>query len=434
MTRITPCTTALWLAAVAAAQTPLTGSVETAHFDIRFREGSRAEASVDRVASLVEGELALILREVGLKEFRGTIRLCIYDDVAELQRVTGVSASGFSVPLCSHVPHDNDQTRVHELVHVVAERFRERGPEHRNLFVAEGLANAVLRFVDNVHVDCVAAFHKQRGDLPTMAEVHEARDFYAWLREHPHVGSYDVAGSWMRFLLDAHGPQKVRRYYRGVPAKKAFGADIAALERAWHAHLDTVVLRPGTRLVLRQRLGRTPAERDPAAPAIAALLEPESAWRRVAEDTLRDAATVETDGADTVFTLSGKPNEGDWCEARFDGDHGDVIVRCTAEPLGSCYGVKIQLGGRCQAMVLRGQGAFLYGRSGASAHEGSITLGKTAQIVLRRRGDRATVWVDGKLVLEGEVGEAAAPLGIGCVGGQARFRAVAVREPAGSPR
>ena len=415
------------LCLAAAAQDPPAGSVKTAHFDIRFREGSRAEASVDRVAAKVEADLARILAEVGLKEFAGTIRLCLYDDVAELQRVTGVPAAGFSVPLCSHVPHDNDQTRVHELVHVVAERFKERGPEARNLFFAEGLANAVLRFVDNVHVDCVAAFHKQRGDLPAMEEVHALKDFYAWLQQHPHVGSYDVAGSWMRFLLDAHGAADVRRYYRGVPAKEAFGKDVAELERDWHARLDQVELRAGTRLLLQQRLGRTPAERDPDAGEVKALLEPASAWRAAEKVADGDAARTEGEGAARTFALTGAPNTGDWCEARFDGEHGDAVVRCTVEPQGSCYGVKIQLGGDCQAMVLRGQGAFLYCKGRAAAHDGGIALGKTVQIVLKRRGNRASAWVDGKLVLEGEVDAAKSPMGIGCVGGPARFRDVAVR-------
>lgn len=412
------------------AQEPPAGIERTAHFEIRFREGSRSEASVDRVASLVEAELARILGEVGLQEFPATIRLVLYDDVAELQRVTGARASGFSVPLCSHVPHDNDQTRVHELVHVVAERFAEKGPEQRNLFVAEGLANAVLRFVDGVHVDQVAAFHARRGDLPALAEVLGAKDFYAWIGAHPHVGAYDVAGSWLRFLLDTYGAAEVRAFYKGVPAQQAFGHDLAALEAQWHAHLDEVVLRPGTRRLLQQRLGRTPAERDPDAAALASVLEPASAWRRVAANELQDGGAAESDGDGAAFALPGEANVGDWCEAHFAVELGDAVVRCTAEPQARCYGVKLQLGDDCQAIVLRGQGAFLYRRGGAAAHDASVTLGDRVQLMLRRHGNRASVWVDGKLVLEGEVGAADAPLGVGCVGGPARFRELAVRGPA----
>src|SRR5262249_9328125 len=138
--------------------------------EIRFVPGSRAEASVDRVAAVVEDDLKRILGELGLTAFPHTIRLYLYDDVPELQRLTGGHSGGHSTTLESHVPQDNDQTRVHELVHVVAEQFTEKGSEARNLFIAEGLANAVLRYVDGVSVDAVAAFHKRRGDLPSLAE------------------------------------------------------------------------------------------------------------------------------------------------------------------------------------------------------------------------------------------------------------------------
>jgi hypothetical protein len=418
------------LAGTAAAQDDvLTGVERTARFEIRFRPGSRAESSVDRVAALVEGDLALILRELGLDGFPHVIKLWLYDDVAELQRVTGVGASGFSVPLQSHVPHDNDQTRVHELVHVVAEKFTEQGPEQRNLFFAEGLANAVLRYVHGVHVDAVAAFHRRRGDLPGMVEMHAVGDFYAWLGQHPAVNAYDVAGSWMRFLLDVHGAAAVRRYYKGVPAKAAFGKEVAELERDWHARLEAVQLRPGVLSLLRERHGRTAAERNPAEAALGeGVLGAEAAWqaRGAADLHAGDPGAFEADGG--ALVLSGRASQGDWCVARLGGDLGDAIARCVFEPQQGCYGVQLQLGPACQGMVLRGQGTFAYGGAGCVGHDGSVQLGdRPVQIVLRRKGARASVWIDGKLVLEADVGDGKGPLGVGCVGGPARVRGVAVR-------
>ncbi len=393
------------------AQQAWTGTESTARFAIRFRPGSLAEASVDRVAALVEPELDRILHELGLKAFPHRIELFLYDDVAELQRVTGVPAAGYSVPLASHVPHDNDQTRVHELVHVVAEKFTETGPETRNLFVAEGLANAVLRFVHGVHVDAVAAFHRQRGDLPDLGEILRLPDFYAWLARHPRVNAYDVAGSWMRFLLDRHGAAKVRAYYRGKPIAAAFDADLATLEKQWHAHLDTVKLRPGTQRLLRQRHGRTAAERDPDAAALAAALGDAADWR-----SLPDRA------------LDGKPTTGDWCTVAADPTLlGDAIVRAFVVPGDGCFGVRLDLGQECQALLLRGQGTFVYTSQGGIAHDGTTQLTGPVEIVLRRQGGKARVWIDGKLTVDADVKGDAAPFAVGCVGGPAEFTKVAMR-------
>jgi hypothetical protein len=416
----------------------LGGSERTAHFEIRFRPGSRAEASVDRVAAIVEDDLRKILGELGLRRFPHTIRLFLYDDVADLQRVTGVPAAGYSIPLESHVPHDNDQTRVHELVHVVAEKFTERGgAEDRNLFFAEGLANAVLRFVHGVHVDAVAAFHRQRGDLPGMAEIHAVADFYAWLRQRPGFNGYDVAGSWMRHLLDTYGATKVRRYYKGAPIREAFGAELAAIEKAWHARLDRVQLRPGLLALLAERAGPSAAEREaaaarnPEARLGEAILGPAAEWTQVGRAALHegDPGRWEEVGAAGTLVLTGVKSQGDWCVARLGAEPlADAIVRCTAEPLADCFGVQIQIGTHCQAMVLRGQGAFLYNEIGGVGHDPRVELGaKPVDIVLRRRAGRATIWIDGRLVAEAAVHGEAATLGVGCVGGKARFRDVAFR-------
>src|SRR5262245_11946212 len=420
----------LCCSALAAQGSPLTGTEHTAHFAIHWRPGSRAEASVDRVQSLVEADLARILAEVGLRDFPHTIELWLYDDVAELQRLTGVPSGGHSTTLQSHVPHDNDQTRVHELVHVVAEQFPETGTETRNLFFAEGLANAVLRFVDGVSVDAVAAFHRQRGDLPAMAEMHALKDFYAWLRAHPAVGSYDVAGSWMRYLLDTYGAVRVRRYYKGAPVRDAFGSDLAAIERGWHARLDAVQLRPGTLALLRQRRARSAAEANPAEASLgSATLGPAAEWRALGPGALvaGEPARWRAGGGGAVLELDGSKSQGDWGVARLLPEgFGDAIARCTARALPGCFGVQLQLGPGCQGMLLRGQGAFLYNEVGGVGHDGSLSLGdQPVQIVLRRQRGRASVWIDGRLVAEADVAGAPAVLGVGCVGGRARFTDIA---------
>src|SRR5204862_5018864 len=123
----------------------------------------------------------------------------------------------------------------------------------RSLWFAEGLANAVLEFVSGVHVHAVAAHYARAGRLPSIAEMTGPADFYGWMRAHPGFDVYDVAASWMRFLLDAHGTAKVKRYYTGTPAKTALGIDVPAAEKAWRAMLAAYDLRPEVETLLRVR-------------------------------------------------------------------------------------------------------------------------------------------------------------------------------------
>jgi hypothetical protein len=424
-----PCLALLLGLAAHAPGAKLTGFEKTDHFEIRSRPGSRAEASVDRMLHAAEEDLQRILRALELKDFEHVIRL-LYDDVPELQALTGARTGGHSTTLESHVPHDNDQTRLHELVHVVAEQFTEKGSEERNLFAAEGLANAVLRFVDGVPVDAVAAFYRRREELPPLAEM-MAGDFYAWLEQHPGFGAYDVAGSFFRYLLDTHGAAKVRKYYKGQSARDAFGADLVVLERRWRERLAGVKLHPGLEALLTERLVRlTAADRNPEEAKLdASILGPASRWKK-----LDGAALVSGDPGSwsgSELRVSGEESQGDWSVVRFAKElHGDALVGCIAEPQADCFGVQIQLGIRCQAMLLRGQGAFLYDDNHAVAHEPAARFPETpVEIVLRRKDGKASIWVDGVLVAEGEVDGTPAELGVGCVGGRARFTEIAVVKP-----
>jgi hypothetical protein len=411
----------------------LSGVVKTQRVRVRFRPDSRAEASADRVAALVEDDLNRILKELDFQQFRHVVQLFLYDDLDDLARTTGVQGTGgFSVPLTSHVPHDNDQTRVHELVHVVAEKFGDRGPETRNLFSAEGLANAVLRYVHGVHVDCVAAFYRKRGELPPLAEMLGAQDFYAWMGSRPGFNAYDVAGSFFRFLLDVHGPQKTRRFYVGHPAKDAFGVDLPALEAKWHARLDAVTLRPGTLKLLTERAGGAPPGAAAEAKLDDKILGPAAEWKALDGAALEKGArgAWKGSGAARAVALTGEKSDGDWGVADVAGEkYGDAFLRARLQADASALGVQLRLGNGCQAMILRGQGAFLYRGGECVAHSARAGLGDApVEFALRRLKGKATVWIDGKLVLEAEVGSDPAPFGVGSAGGPAEASKLAVRK------
>ncbi len=216
----------------------LTGEQETEHFKIRYRPSSRAGASVDRVAHEIELEYAEIVRELGIAgkvQERPRFGLFLYDSVAEMNSITGLGGSGgFAAGREVHIPWDNDQTRKHELVHIVVAAMKSTGDEPRNMFFAEGIANAVLEYVHGIPVHAVAAYERKRGSLPELKTLVEHPDFYAFLREHPGFNGYDVGGSFFLYLLETYPPKKVMTYYHGKPIRKALGKSIEKIEKGWH--------------------------------------------------------------------------------------------------------------------------------------------------------------------------------------------------------
>jgi hypothetical protein len=387
----------------------LTGVRKTEHFDVRYRPGSRAAAAAERTADLAERDLERICATLKIKP-DARFLLHLYDDVEELARITGTTGTGgFSWSDQMHVPYDNDQTLLHEMVHVVAFRIPKAGDEPRNLFFAEGLANAVLEHVHGVPVHAVAAFHRKRKELPPLAEMTGAADFYAWLAAHPGFNAYDVAGSFLLHLLGEHGAEKVKRYYAGMPAKKALGADEAALEKSWLAALDRFVLMPEVETLLRQRAGEK-VEFPRWEPDYASVLGSPGDW------TSFGSREVKGEG-------------GDWRVVDF-GDvlYADAAVRARVDLSGGCGALQVRLGPGCQGMLV-GNGTFVWRDASATASASGTTLGgrKEVDLLLVRRGGTAEVWVDGRQVVTGPCGSDPSRPGAGLVNGSVVIREIAVR-------
>lgn len=421
------------LLCAAAVAGPLTGVVETSHFKVRFRPGSWAGAAADRAAAMAERDLARICSLLGIAN-DGSYELYLYDDVAELAAITKTQGNaGFSAGNQVHVPFDNDQTRFHELVHVVAYRLPKTGEEPRSLFFAEGLANALLEYVHDVHVHAQAAFYRRTRKLPGLAEMTGAADFYAWLRAHPGFNGYDVAASWFRFLLDTQPVEAVRRYYTGTPAKAAFGASLAKLEKGWHRVLDGFQLRPEVETLLRQRAGE----------AVEFELYPLDPWLRLPEEvrgkdkdwtvlaaTPRHSPAAERWAhADGAWT--GSSPDGNWVWRELGKRKlKSAAISARIRPAPNCIGVQVRLGGGVQAMLVQ-NGVFLYDAQNRPLHASQKARLSPASpeihILLLRRKSHARVWVDGVLVLEGRVGSEAARPGFGVALGTASFRDLKIR-------
>ena len=406
----------------------LKGSEKTEHFTIRYRPGSRAAAALDRIAVMAERDFERITKALDVKP-EGGLELHIYDDIAELEKVTGTRGSGgFSAVNVSHIPFDNDQTRFHEMVHIVAYRLPKSGTESRNLFFAEGLANALLEFVHGVHVHAVASFELKMKSLPALAEMTGAADFYAWMAKHPGLNAYDIAGSWMRHLLDTHGEEKVKKYYTGAPAKDVFGAAETDLEKAWLKHLTEFKLRPEVETLLCRRRGETvkfaALELDPDKRLPPELLGKPEDWKRLLFKPREGSGWKEV--GDALEGFSGTP---DWKVLQLrPRDYRNAVVRAKIRPLGDCVGVQLQLGNGCQAM-LTNAGTFVWNEGvTASVGEERISGRREIDLILERRDGSVTIWIDGFKIVTGPASEKSGVIGIGVAGGTAQFENIRIRE------
>jgi hypothetical protein len=393
----------------------LTGSLKTEHLDIRFRPGSRAGASAERTGAVAERDLARICEQLQVKN-DGRYSLFLFDDIPEIWAVTKVTGNaGYSSGDTSYIPFENDQTRFHEMVHIVA--FAKVGAG-KTMFLAEGLANALLEFVHGVPVHAVAKYYRKAGALPPLAEMTGAADSYAWMRAHPALNAYDVAASWMKFLIDTHGIAKVKQYYVGKPAKTVFGADEAALEKAWLAALDKFELRPEVEALLKVRDGKGETGVTPETFAA------KDGWEPLVPGGTSRAWTIK-DGVVTGASDSWRWSVCEYEPAKLARDCA-VVAKVRFAGAG---GVQLRIGAGNQAMLLP-NGLFVFDdeRCVASMPEVKLPEGGGAfEFALVRRRGVLEVWLDGTKVLSTEARTGEARAGIGLVAGTATFESVKLR-------
>ncbi|MCZ6596845.1 MAG: hypothetical protein O7B99_04330, partial [Planctomycetota bacterium] len=259
-------------------------------------------------------------------------------------------------------------------------------------------------------------------------------DFYAWIGRNPNLGHYDIAGSWMLFLLKEYGAKKVDRYYKGLSARKAFGKREQALEKAWHAFLDDFPLRPEVEILLRRRRGIAAEfnrfEMDPDERLPAELVGKPADWTPLAEAEMGpEKAEFEPEWARLEGGFRGShPQDADWsiCDLGAAA-YGDCVVRATIEPEEHCVGVQFRFGSRCQAM-LTNAGTFVYAEGVVASGDFRITGRRSLDFLVERRGDMITIYIDGFRIVQGRASDEPHALGIGVAGGIAKFTNVRIRE------
>jgi len=211
-------------------------SMKTGHFDVHWRADSRPAGMVNWVAKSAEQELARICAQLEVPNDR-RYRILLFKDAEDLHQTTKVPGfvDSFSFGDALFLASYDDATRTHEMVHTVA---GAKIGDASSWFLGEGLANALLGSVHGWDVHGIAKYYRQQKRLPPLAEMNASPSVNAWMQAHGDLNTYDIAGSWMRFLIDTYGIARTKRYYRGEKPEAAFGVSLDRLEAGWLAALD----------------------------------------------------------------------------------------------------------------------------------------------------------------------------------------------------
>lgn len=338
----------------------LGGVRDTEHFRLHYPRGMDREA-VERMARDLE------FRHHQLSQFLGggpteRIRVYLYKTEEEKQALVGAGRTQFAKPWLAEL-HINDKpfphsSLHHELAHVMA------GPAGSGPFQVTTRLFGLWPLMGVIEGFAVAADDPIQGELtlhqwaagmrrqklaPDMRKLMGAEGFY----QSAPSRAYTVAGSFLRFLADTYGPEKVRALYAHADFQKAYGRPLDDLVTEWERYVDALPLDEGaiSRAFLRFRTGalftracarevariqKTAQEALASAPQEAlelyrraTELQPEEPTYPMGQALALDQLDRTTEAAQVLATLAAQPKvkEQPALEAEVVMDQADMSLR-----------------------------------------------------------------------------------------------------------
>jgi tetratricopeptide (TPR) repeat protein len=241
----------------------LGGVRETPHFRLHFPRGLDREL-VERTVRDLEFRHGQLSRFLGGAPTE-TIRVYLYRDEKEKKALVGAGRTQFAKPWRYEL-HLNDRpfphtTLHHELAHVMAAsvgsgpfRVTTRWGVWPLMGVIEGFAVAADDPIQGeLTLHQWAAGMRRQKLAPDMRKLMGTEGFY----QAAPTRAYTVAGSFLRYLADTYGPEKVRVLYAHADFQEAYGRPLDELVTEWEKHLDSLPLDEDdiSRAFLRFRTG-----------------------------------------------------------------------------------------------------------------------------------------------------------------------------------
>ena len=244
----------------------LAGRHETEHFVIYYNGGTQIADYIELIGEDHEFRLAQIVRDLEVAPPK-KITSFLFADPGQKYRLMGARNIYMAKPWRREIylnhssfPH---QVLRHEIAHVVAGGFGDPMfgvsasgvfglPLRFNVGLIEGLAVAVDwpdHFTRELTPHQSVKALTQLGMAPPLSGL-LSTGFLAVSS----ARSYTVAGSFVRFLWDRYGVEKVKALYRsGGDFPRVYGKSLGALEAEWREMIDATGLPEGAAEMIRER-------------------------------------------------------------------------------------------------------------------------------------------------------------------------------------
>ena len=256
-------------------ESKLGGLEETAHFKIYYEKGSQVEREIEWIAQDHEFRYAQLIRYFQIQP-TNKVRSYIYTSSEQKKRLVGAGGTSVEDPL-GHGFHINYQDfphpiMKHELVHALTADWHPILKVSPKIGLHEGIAVAADWDEGKLTAHQWSRAMQQLGIAPKMNRI---MGLGFWTQASSR--SYTLAGSFVRFLIERYGVEKIKRVFPTGNFKEVYNKSLAELEREWKEFLETVTLTEADLEIAAHRFKRPSIFQKPCAHEIAQLSA--DAWR-----------------------------------------------------------------------------------------------------------------------------------------------------------
>jgi hypothetical protein len=199
-----------------------------------FEPDSHAERRLNYLKEREEQSFSRVLRLLGVSSYPHQIDFFIVDSRERMKELIGRETNAIAFPqtnvICFIFGSQANASGAHELMHAVAKNTWKGKPQ---LWLDEGFATYADDMWYTYRLHDLSKFFLLNNRLVSLEKlIDDFRDHHAML-------SYPQAGSFVKFLYERYGMEKIKELWgkRASDMPRIFGKSIETLEKEWHARL-----------------------------------------------------------------------------------------------------------------------------------------------------------------------------------------------------
>ncbi|MBN1301986.1 MAG: hypothetical protein JW995_12305 [Melioribacteraceae bacterium] len=182
-----------------------------------------------------------ITKQAGI-DYKQKIHSIVFENSSQKRELFGAGAADVAKPWLNQIYIEADsynKSLKHEMVHVIASEIGStifKISDNFNPAVLEGYAMAIENNYSDYDINYLAAIAGKSGYSFSIENLFTSFSFFSGISS----VSYIFSGSFVKFLIERFGIEKVNAFYSDTDFVKIFGSTVRELQDKYYSYIDSI--------------------------------------------------------------------------------------------------------------------------------------------------------------------------------------------------